>query len=103
MVIELDEQKVDRAVCFIDQRTRFMTIAQILSVLSVLTIIGFHSRLVFDKSVQLFVDLPFLPCITTTILIGICIVLQVQRVSLNYLKLKLICTYFKDGKIEMED
>ena len=103
MVIELDEQKVDRAVSFIEQRTRFMIGVQILSVLSVFTIIGFHSRVVFDKSVQLFVDLPILPCITSTILVGICILFQVQRHSLNYLKTKLICTYFKDGKIEMED
>ena len=103
MVIELDEQKVDRAVSFIERRTRYMICVQILTLLSVLTIIGFHSRVVFNKSVQLFVDMPILPCITMAILVGICILFQVQRHSLNYLKTKLICTYFKDGKIVTED
>jgi hypothetical protein len=103
MVIELDEQKMDKAMYTIEQRTRFMISAQVLTLLAVLTIVGFHSRVVFDKSIQLFVDLPVLPCITTTILVGICIFYQIQRTSLNYLRTKLLCTYFKDGKIVMED
>ena len=103
MVIELDEQKMDKAMYTIEQRTRFMISVQVLTLLAVLTIVGFHSRVVFDKSIQLFVDLPVLPCITTTILVGICIFYQIQRTSLNYLRTKLLCTYFKDGKIVMED
>jgi len=103
MVIELDEQKMDKAMYTIEQRTRFMISVQVLTLLAVLTIVGFHSRVVFDKSIQLFVDLPVLPCITTTILVGICIFCQIQRTSLNYLRTKLLCTYFKDGKIVMED
>ena len=103
MVIELDEQKMDKAMYTIEERTRFMISVQVSTLLAVLTIIGFHSKFGFHNGFQVSTSIPVLPCITTTILVGICIFYQVQRMTLNDLRTKLICTYYKDGKIVMED
>jgi hypothetical protein len=103
MVIELTENKVENALCSIDERTRFMLCVQILCVIAVLTIIGFHSKFAFNGGLQMDIKMPLFPCCTTTVLAVTCIYYQVQRASLNYLKMKLICSYLKDGAIIIEE
>jgi hypothetical protein len=103
MVIELDEQKMDKAIYFIEERTRFMLSIQILTLLAILTIIGFHSKVAYYNGIRMSIDIPILPCITSIILAGICIYCQIQRTTINNLRTKLLCTYFKDGKIVTED
>ena len=49
MVIELDEQKMDKAMYTIEERTRFMISVQVSTLLAVLTIIGFHSKFGFHN------------------------------------------------------
>ena len=103
MVIELTENKVENALCSIDERTRFMLCVQILCVVAVLTIIGFHSKFAFNGGLQMDIRLPLFPCLTSALLAITSVYFQVQRASLNYLKVKLICSYLKDGAIIIEE
>ncbi|MEN9372393.1 MAG: hypothetical protein RLZZ64_1468, partial [Bacteroidota bacterium] len=43
MVIDLDERTVDNALFTLKERTNFMICVQVITLIAVLTIVGFHS------------------------------------------------------------
>lgn len=102
MVIDLDERTVDNALFTLKERTNFMICVQVITLIAVLTIVGFHSRVIFYNGLRMAIDMPLLPCITTAILTGIGVFCQVHRSILNYMRFRLICSYLKDGSITLE-